>query len=323
MPIFDLPLEELESYLPAREEPADFDEFWRLALEDVRSFPLDASFKPVDFGLQAIETFDVTFNGYGGQPIKGWLMLPKNRSTPLPCIVEYMGYGGGRGFPLDWLLWSNIGFAHLVMDSRGQGSDYLHGDTPDLSPEGSSPQYPGFATRGILDPNTYYYKRVFTDAIRAVEVAQEHSAVDSKRIAVSGLSQGGGVSLAVSGLVPEVAVILPDVPFLCHFRRAISITTELPYAEIQYFCKAHRDKVEIVFNTLSYFDGINFAVRASAKAFFSVGLMDEICPPSTVFAAYNHYAGPKEIKVWEYNNHEGGGSHQTLEKVEFLTNLWK
>ena len=128
---------------------------------------MDASFKPVDFGLQAIETFDVTFNGYGGQPIKGWLMLPKNRSTPLPCIVEYMGYGGGRGFPLDWLLWSNIGFAHLVMDSRGQGSDYLHGDTPDLIPDGSSPQYTGFATRGILDPNTYYYTRVCTDSIWA------------------------------------------------------------------------------------------------------------------------------------------------------------
>jgi cephalosporin-C deacetylase len=41
---------------------------------------LDARFEPVDFGLKMVETYDVTFNGYGGQPIKGWLILPVERS---------------------------------------------------------------------------------------------------------------------------------------------------------------------------------------------------------------------------------------------------
>ena len=45
--------------------------------------------------------------------------------------------------------------------------------------------------------------------------------------------------------------------------------------------------------------------------------MDEICPPSTVFAAYNHWRGPKEIRVWRYNHHEGGETYQTLEKIKF------
>ena len=50
----------------------------------------------------------------------------------------------------------------------------------------------------------------------------------------------------------------------------------------------------------------------------SVALMDDICPPSTVFAAYNHYAGPKEIRIWPYNQHEGGQSFQAVEQVRFL-----
>jgi cephalosporin-C deacetylase len=75
---------------------------------------------------------------------------------------------------------------------------------------------------------------------------------------------------------------------------------------------AHRDQVEAVFRTLAYFDGMNFAVRAQASALFSVGLMDDICLPSTVFAAYNHYAGPKQIRVWPFNQHEGGGSHRAM-----------
>ena len=60
------------------------------------------------------------------------------------------------------------------------------------------------------------------------------------------------------------------------------------------------------------------------KAFgISVGLMDDICPPSTVFAAYNYYGGPKEIKVWQFNNHEGGGVHHAVEKVNFINKLWR
>ncbi len=321
--LFDMPLEELETYKPPRQEPADFDAFWEETLSLTRQHPLDARFEPVDYGLQTVETYDITLAGYAGQPIKGWFLLPRHQDGPLPCVVEYIGYGGGRGFPIDWLLWSSAGFAHLVMDTRGQGSAWSPGDTPDIQPDGSSPHYPGFMTSGILDPRTYYYRRVFADAVRAVEAARCHPSVDGTRVAVTGGSQGGGITLAVGGLVPDIAVVMPDVPFLCHYRRATEITDARPYDEIVNFCKIHRDKVGTVFETLAYFDGVNFAARAEAQALFSVGLMDETCPPSTVFAAYNHYAGPKQIKVWDYNDHEGGGTYQAVEQVRFLVGLWR
>jgi cephalosporin-C deacetylase len=322
MAFFDMSLSELELYQPPREETADFDDFWQESLDETRQYSLEVRFEPVDFGLQTVDTFDVTYAGYNGQPVKGWLLLPHQRSGPLPCVVEFIGYGGGRGFPTDWLLWSGAGFAHLVMDTRGQGSSWRHGDTPDMPVAGSSPHYPGFMTLGVLDPHTYYYRRVFLDAVRAVDVARQHTAVDPDRIAVTGGSQGGGITLAVAGLDTAVNVAMPDVPFLCHYRRATEIVDTAPYNEISKFCVTHRDKIETVFKTLSYFDGVNFAARARAQALFSVGLMDDICPPSTVFAAYNHYAGPKDMLVWRYNNHEGGGSHQSVEKVRFLRELW-
>ncbi len=323
MSFFDLPLDQLKTYKPDRDEPKDFDSFWSTTLADARSHPLAAKFEPVDFGLVTVETFDVTFAGFGGQPIKGWLLLPRQRSTKIPCVVEFIGYGGGRGFPTDWLTWSAAGFAHLIMDTRGQGSTWGKGDTADPEPQGSNPQFPGFMTRGILDPATYYYRRVFTDGVRAVEVAKTHPAVDPSRVAVAGGSQGGGITLAAAGLAgANVAAACPDVPFLCHWRRAVTLTDAMPYQEITKFLLVHRDKEEAVFRTLSYFDGVNFSARAKAKAFFSAGLMDEICPPSTVFAAYNHWAGPKDIKVWTYNHHEGGGQYQVVEKVKFLRGLF-
>jgi len=321
--LFDMPLKQLKTYLPPREEPPDFDAFWQQTLAEARSFPLDAVFEPVDYGLRTVETFDVTFNGYGGQPIKGWFLLPRQRSGPLPCVVEYIGYSGGRGFPTDWLLWSSAGYAHLVMDTRGQGyNNRLQGDTPDCELAGSNPQYPGFMTRGVLDPKTYYYRRVFTDGVRAVEAARSHPDVDAGRIAITGRSQGGGITVAIGGLAPSVAVVMPDVPFLCHFRRATTVTDAHPYSEIVEYCKAHRDQVDAVFQTLSYFDGMNFAARSKGQALFSVALMDLICPPSTVFAAYNHFAGPKDIRIYRFNDHEGGGNFQQVEQVKFLTTIW-
>ncbi|HLY27073.1 MAG TPA: acetylxylan esterase [Aggregatilineales bacterium] len=322
MKFFDFSLEELQTYQPDRDEPADFDDFWHETLTETRSNPLKATFTPFDNGLATIESFDVTYSGYGGQPIKGWLQLPKQRSGRLPCVVEFIGYGGGRGFPTDWLLWASAGYAHLIMDTRGQGSNWLKGDTADPEPVDSNPHYPGFMTRGILKKETYYYRRVFTDGVRAVEAAQAHPAVDPDRMAVTGSSQGGGISIAVAGLSSAVKIAMPDVPFLCHYRRAFDVAEEHPYQEIVRYLLAQRDKVEQVYATLAYHDGVNFAARAKADALFSVGLMDTICPPSTVFAAYNYYQGPKDIRIWQFNNHEGGGNYQTVEKLKFVRERW-
>jgi cephalosporin-C deacetylase len=319
---FDLPLDELRQYKPDRTEPEDFDAFWAATLEETRRHPIEAMFEKVDADFAFIDAYDVTFNGYGGQPIKGWFLVPTAAASKLACVVQYIGYGGGRGFPLDWLAWPNYGYATLAMDTRGQGANWRHGHTADIEPAGSSPQHTGWMTRGIFDPHTYYYRRLMADAVRAVEAAGQHPLVDGARIAVSGGSQGGGLSLAVAGLEPRASVLLSDVPFLCHYRRAVEITDSDPYGEIARFCKIHRDKVDQVFTTLSYFDGLNFAARAKANALFSTGLMDLTCPPSTVFAAYNHYAGPKDMRVWEFNNHEGGENYQLLEQVKFLRTAW-
>jgi cephalosporin-C deacetylase len=323
--LFDMPLAELRAYKPEREEPADFDSFWADTLADARSHPLEAVFEPFDAGLATIEVFDVTFAGFGGQPIKGWFILPRDRSVSpfvrdgrLPCVVEYIGYGGGRGRPIDWLTMPSAGHAHLVMDVRGQGSTWRSGDTPDVDAGAATGQFPGYMTGGIEDPQTYYYRRLMTDAVRAVEAARAHPAVDPARVAVNGGSQGGGLTLAVAGLVPDLMLATPDVPFLCHWRRAATITDSDPYHELVRYMKIHRDSVERVFRTLSYFDGLNFAARAKAPALFSVALMDETCPPSTVFAAYNHYAAAKQIEVYPFNGHEGGESLHVEVKLRAL-----
>ncbi len=323
MTAFDLPLAELRTYRPERAEPPDFDAFWRDTLTTSRDAAPAPAFVRLATPLRAVTVDDVTFGGFAGQPIKAWLLAPAGAAGPLPTVVEYIGYGGGRSLPFQWLRWATAGYAHLVMDTRGQGSAWSPGDTPDVEagePSGGG-SYPGFVTRGIDRPATWYYRRLVADAVLALDAAGAHPLVDPTRLVVTGQSQGGGLALAVAGLSPDVRAAAIDVPFLCHWRRAIEVTDGFPYQELTRYLSIHRLREADVFRTLSYVDGLNFAARANAPALFSAGLMDEICPPSTVFAAYNHYAGPKDIRVWSFNGHEAGELVQQAERYAFFEGL--
>jgi cephalosporin-C deacetylase len=313
----DLSIDDLREYRPTVAEPADFDSFWRDTIAEARAAGGAVTVTPFDAGLTEVEVFDVTFPGFGGHPIAAWMLLPRGRAGRLPTVVEFNGYGGGRGFPHEKLAWVTAGYAYVLMDTRGQGSVWgSGGHTPD--PVGSTPAAPGFMTRGIHSAEDYYYRRVYTDAVRAIDAVRAMDRVDPDRIAVAGGSQGGGIAIAVAGLVDGLVGVLPDVPFLQHFTRAVGFTDSDPYGEIVRFLSVHRDKIEQTFATLSYFDGLHFASRATAPALYSVALMDPVCPPSTVFASFNAYAAASEIEVFPFNEHEGGLGHHWRRQADWL-----
>jgi len=319
---FDLSLPELETYVPEIDEPADFDAFWAETVAQAREFDDAPTLERVGTGLTQVVVDDVTFPGFGGHPIKGWLARPAHADGPLPAVVEFVGYGGGRGLPHERLGLAAAGYAHLVMDTRGQGSGWgAGGDTPD--PVGHGPASPGYMTRGVLDPHDHYYRRVFTDGVRAVDAVRQVDGVDPARVAVTGGSQGGGITIAVSALVPDVAAAAPNVPFLCHLRRAVEITDAFPYGEITQYLSVHREHEDAVWRTFSYLDGVSFARRARAAGLFSVALMDAVCPPSTVYAAFNQWGldadVPKQVDVYPYNGHEGGDAYRFSPTLDWFS----
>lgn len=325
MPLTDLSLDQCRAYRPELPEPAGFDAFWSRTLSEARTAataPVDKPvFTRVDTGLTQIRTYEATVPGFGGQPVHGWLHRPAGAAEPLGCVVEFVGYGRGRGLPHESLFWASAGYAHLIMDTRGQGWSATTGATPDPH-AGTAGAVPGFLTRGVESPENHYYRRVFTDAVRCVEAVREHPEIDSGRVVVTGVSQGGGIALAVAGLVPWLAGVMPDVPFLCNIRRGTEISARPPYTEIAEYLRLHRDRAETVFATLAHFDAALFAARATAPALFSVAMMDDICPPSTCFTAYNHYAGRKDVRVYSFNGHEGGGAYQQREQLAWVRALF-
>ncbi|MEV0175611.1 acetylxylan esterase [Streptomyces sp. NPDC050803] len=326
MPAFDLPPTELTSYRPDLQEPPDFEEFWQATLKEAAQYEVLVSAHPVDTGLRLTETWDVTFRGFAGDPVRAWFSRPAGVPEPLPAVVEFAGYGRGRGLPHERLTWVNAGYAHLLMDNRGQGDQYgCGGDTPD--PHASAPGGPGPAVRGLLSPHDHHYRRLITDAVRAVAAVRALPGVDTARVTAAGNSQGGGLALAVAGLVPDLAAALVTAPFLCGIRRALDLTDAAPYGEITAYLSVHRGAERAAYHTLAHMEGISFARRAHAPAHFGVGLRDTVCPPSGAYAAFNRYGEltstetRTEIHAYPFNGHEGGDAMHVRRQLTWLHEL--
>jgi cephalosporin-C deacetylase len=299
MPWYDLPLERLREYRTQTEEPPGLDEWWAKRLNDARALARPVELHPYQADLyRPLEVYNAEFSGAGGDRIRAWYIKPAASTSP-PVVVRFIGYGGGRGLPGEHSLLPALGYALFVMDSRGQGGRWSIGATGDRA---EGPENSLVMSRGITTPEDYYYTRMFTDAALAVDAAVSLS--DGRQVAVGGASQGGGLALAAAALQPDkVAVCQADVPFLCDIQRAITLAPHPPYTEIPEFLSQNVALIPQALETLRYVDCALLARRITAQCLLSVGLMDDLCPPSTVFAAYNEITVAKDIAVYPYSGH--------------------
>lgn len=301
----------LGDYAPDTYRQEDFEEYWARGLKELVSRPSEVRFERYGLPLRGVGVDRISFVSHDGSRVSGWYARPEGPG-PYPGVAVYHGYGGRGERPLGLFGLAAQGLAVLSMDCRGQS-----GDSDDLNP-GEGASVAGWMTRGIGSPRRYYYRQVYLDAVRALDLLASFEEVDASRLAVTGASQGGGLGLAVAALSERPALVWADVPFLCDFRRAVEVVEKAPYTEITDLARARPAMQEQIWATLSYVDVLNLAEQITCPTVVTVNLWDDVCPPSTIYGMFRKIAAEdKQLRVSPYNRHEVPYENQEA-RLEFL-----
>lgn len=289
------------------ERPADFDEFWSQIMADASATPTAASFEYVPLrSTEDVEVYDVGYTSLDGVRIAGWYCRPANLPPPYPGLLLLPGYISEPAIPKAW---ARVGYAALSLAPRGKLR----------SNQAFNPGYPGLLVHNIVDRHTYGYRGFYVDAARAVDVLAERPEVDASRIGVHGSSQGGALTITTAALRPDAVVCgAAGAPYLCGFLDAARLTHTYPYQEINDYLRGHPDHEPLVRETVSYYDGINFAPLVRAPMLVYLGLADDVCPPETGFAVYEALRCEKALRTHPRCAHEAGAYWMAAEVERFL-----
>lgn len=304
-------VQELEKYKPSLTKKADHDSFWKRSLEEARSKPLQETLREMEYPIKQIQAFELTYHGFDETPIHAYYIVPRNHQGNLPCIIHFHGYGVHKGSVSNYMKWLIQGYAVIAVDCRGQGRS---GDYSTYS----SDELGTWVTKGILDKEEYYYRKVYIDSVRAVDFACSRPEIDSKRIAIMGGSMGGGITLAVAGLDDRPKLAIADVPNMCDIGLAMQQKFEGSLTHVERFLHRHPEYIDLVYDNLTYFDNLNLAGNIKCRIRMSAGLKDLVCPPQPIFGVYNQIEAPKSIVVLPFSGHDTNIVDHIDQTIEFV-----
>jgi cephalosporin-C deacetylase len=302
MAVFELSLDELAEYTGRNPKPKDFETYWDRALKELDSTDPNVELVPHPTPARFAECFDLWFTGVGGARIHAQYIRPPGQG-PYPAVLRFHGYSGHSQDWYDKLAWAAQGFAVAALDVRGQGG--LSEDVGGVS--GTTLR--GHIIRGLSgNPDQLLFRNIFLDTAQLARVVMGFPEVDRARVAATGASQGGGLTLACAALEPRVWRAAPVYPFLTDYKRVWEMDlAKDAYEELTYYFKrfdpTHQHEDEI-FTRLGYIDVQHLADRIKARVQMTTGLMDTVCPPSTQFAAYNKIKSQKEMILYPDFGHE-------------------
>lgn len=306
-------VDELYAYRPPLTKQPDFDAFWSDTLAQAKNQPLHPQRERVAYPSPFVTVYDIRYHGFDETPIHGWLILPTflKRET-YPCLIHYHGFTNSRGFPANFMMWATMGIAVLSVDCREQG-----GETGNCARYTQGGQFVNVTSKGLLDKKEYYYRAVYMDCLKAIDFAESCAEIDRKQIFLHGVSQGGGLGMAVAALDHRPVRSIVDVPSNSNIEKRVEGAFG-SFASVTQYLKRYPERMEQVCRTLSYFDTMNLADRIQCPVYASVCLNDQTCPAKLYFATYNRIRSPKQITIYPFHDHGDAGDIHMEKKLAYL-----
>lgn len=261
-------------------EPADFDAFWDAQKAQLAAIPLDV----VDFKIQEnqfSDTYSFSLAQIDGRRVYGYVVIPRG-AGPFPAILQIPPFGAGR----------NIVTPNVIGAERANAismSVNIHNAPPDQEdPNAYEPNV-------IKDREAIYYRYAILAMIRAIDYLETINVWNGEELCIYGDSQGGGLSMLVAGIDQRPSHLIQSVAALSqHGGRRVGRPSGFPYylqtAEAIYQTQAERDQA---FEATKYYDAVFAARRFTGSSMHFVNYLDDICPPTTTYAAHNAMPGAR------------------------------
>lgn len=302
MPIIDMPIEELGTYKGKSPCPADFGEYWSEGLGEVDEIDPDIKMSLAEFRLNGFECCDLFYTSVRNARIHAKVIKPAGHKN-LPVALHFHGYTGRAYDWNEYISFAAAGFCVFAMDCRGQGGESV--DVGNVSGNTLN----GHIIRGLSqDGKNLLFRHVFLDTVQLAKIAMHMDFTDETRVCAYGGSLGGALTMACAALVPEVRLLAPMYPFLCDYKRVLELCIPTrAYMELKEYFRMFDPMykhVDEILNTLGYIDIVNLAGKIKGETLLAAALEDDVCPPSTVFAAYNNISAKKDIRVYPHHGHE-------------------
>lgn len=277
---------------PTTTLPADFETFWNNAKAELAKVPVNPVMTLMpERSTTKVDVYHVSIDNIKGK-IYGILSVPKAEGK-YPALLHVPGagirpYSGDPWNAEKGIITFQIGIHGIPVNLDPKVYDDLRSGALD-----------GYWRSNLDNKDSYYYKRVYLGCVRAIDFIESLKQFNGRKLAVTGGSQGGALSIIAAGLDERV-------DYLAAFYPALSDLTGFLHGRAGGWPHLFRDEVtnkpEKV-ETSKYFDVVNFARFVKIPGWYSWGYNDNVCPPTSMHAAYNVIDAEKELHVFQETQH--------------------
>lgn len=274
--------------------PAGFDAYWDALDAELASFPAapESTISPLH-STDSSTTYVVKLTSIKSYRFEVYLSIPDGEG-PFPALMLAPGYGSVVTPPSYDDRMRYVAMAIRYRGTRGADKPY-------------AAKFPGMLTDGIEDANTWSYRGVLADTLRAFEYLTSLPMVDKNRVAIN----GNDIGLLVAARRPGVTALSIAMPFFYRLAEVYPQTEAYPNEEINDYLREFPDRGDAVDATLALFDPLNHAAKVTADTFISVGDPGKIGGPEWVEPLVQALGGAVE----QYSQtHEGQTDYDAVDR---------
>jgi len=281
--------------------PKDFDSYWIGEKQVLKSLRMEVKFKNSEINEPGFECFDAEINCTGPKSVRGYFAKPTKaaaKSLPIVLLVHAAGVKGSwcRSETRDALRYAKMGNGALCFDLNAHGM--LNGQPDEYYTNLEAGELKDYYISGLESRKDFYFRGMYLRLIRTLDFLTKQPEWDGKRILVIGESQGGGQALAAAGLDSRVSAVVATVPAMCDWGGTL-VNRKGGWPQ-PFERKGDREKM---MNVLPYFDTAHLLKNSKATLVVEIGLIDNTCPSTSVYAAINQAKGKKIIYPVTYREH--------------------